>query len=87
MSAHASSAEQSDRVAKRKWNDLTPGTRRLIIVGATVDGALKIAALADLARRPSSQLRGSKAAWATAITVVNSAGFVPILYFIRGRRS
>jgi hypothetical protein len=73
-------------VAKWKWNDLSLRTRRLIIVGATVDGTLKIVALADLARRPSNQLRGSKAAWATAITVVNSAGLVPILYFIRGRR-
>jgi hypothetical protein len=81
------SAEQSEEMAKRKWNDLSPRTRRVIIVGATVDATLKIAALADLARRPSSQVRGSKAVWATAITVVNSAGLVPILYFIRGRRS
>ncbi len=69
-----------------RWNDLSPRTRRLIIVGGTVEGMLKIAALIDLARRPSSQIRGSKAGWAAAITLINSLGAVPITYFTRGRR-
>jgi hypothetical protein len=53
---------------------------------AALEGAVKVAALVDLARRPASQVRGSKAAWATAITLVNSAGAVPLAYFLRGRR-
>ncbi len=69
-----------------RWNELSPRTRRLIIVGGTVEGVLKIAALIDLARRPSSQIRGSKAGWAAAITLINSLGAVPITYFTRGRR-
>jgi hypothetical protein len=72
-------------MAKRKWKDLSPRTRKVIIAGAAVDGTLKIVALVDLVRRPSSQIRGSKAAWATAVTVLNSAGVVPILYLTRGR--
>jgi hypothetical protein len=71
---------------RKKWDDLSPRTRRLIIAGATVEGALKVAALIDLARRPAARVRGPKALWAAAITVVNSVGAVPIGYFLRGRR-
>ena len=56
-----------------------------MLVGA-VETGLKIAALIDLAQRPARQVRGSKARWATAIALVNSAGAVPIVYFLRGRR-
>jgi hypothetical protein len=73
-------------VTRKRWQDLSPRTRRLIIAGGAVEGSLKIAALIDLARRPSSRIRGSKLGWAVAITLVNSAGAVPIAYFTRGRR-
>jgi len=59
----------------------------VVMVMAALEGAVKVAALVDLARRPASQVRGSKAAWATAITLVNSAGAVPLAYFLRGRRA
>jgi hypothetical protein len=49
--------------ARRKWDDLDPRTRRLIVIAGAIDGALKIAALVDLARRPSNEVRGSKARW------------------------
>lgn len=71
---------------KKRWKDLSPRTRRLIIAGGTVETALKIAALIDLTRRPSSQIRGSKAAWGAAIILINSLGAVPIAYFTYGRR-
>jgi hypothetical protein len=58
----------------------------LILAGGTVEGILKIAALIDLARRPSSQVRGSKVGWAVAISLINSVGAVPILYLTRGKR-
>lgn len=73
-------------MTKRSWQDLDERTRRLIVVGAAAEGVLKIAALADLARRPRAQVRGSKVRWALAITFVNSLGAVPIAYFLRGRR-
>ena len=57
------------------------------MAGAAFEGALKIAALIDLARRPASQIRGSKRRWASAIAVINSLGAVPILYFVLGRRA
>lgn len=73
-------------MAKKRWNDLSPRTRRLIVLGAAFEGTLKIAALIDLARRPASQIRGSKPRWAAAIALSNSAGAVPIAYLLRGRR-
>ena len=73
-------------MTKKKWKDLSPVTRRLIIAGAAIDGALKAVALVDLARRAPSEVRGPKAAWAAAITFINSAGVVPTVYLVRGRQ-
>ena len=73
-------------MAKKKWNELSPRTRRLIIAGGIFDGVLKVAALTDLARRPTSEVRGSKARWALAVTLINSVGAVPVAYFACGRR-
>jgi hypothetical protein len=71
---------------KKRWDELRPRTRKLIVIGAAVDGALKVAALVDLARRPAAEIRRSKAKWVAAIVVVNSAGALPVYYFARGRR-
>jgi hypothetical protein len=69
-----------------KWSRLSPRARRLVVVAGAVDGALKLAALIDLARRPASEVRGSKAAWAVSLTLVNSVGVLPVVYFARGCR-
>jgi hypothetical protein len=71
---------------RRRWRDLSEGQRRLVVLGAAVDGALKIAALADLRRRPPGQIRGKKWVWATVVALANSAGIVPLAYFLVGRR-
>jgi hypothetical protein len=73
-------------VARRQWSDLSPRTRRLLTITAVAEGILKLAALIDLKRRPASQVRGPKWLWATVLTIVSSAGVVPISYFIFGRR-
>jgi hypothetical protein len=70
---------------QQHWSDLSPRTRRLLIVGASVEGVLKLAALADMKRRPASQIRGSKWVWGPAM-IVNSAGAIPLAYFAFGRR-
>ena len=72
--------------AKSRWSELDERTRRLIVAGAVVDGALKIAALADLARRPARQVRGKKWVWAIVLVLANSVGAVPLGYFRFGRR-
>jgi Phospholipase_D-nuclease N-terminal len=70
----------------RKWADLSPRRRRLMIAAAAAEGILKTAALIDIKRRPASQIRGPKWVWVPVILVVNSFGGVPLAYFIFGRR-
>jgi Phospholipase_D-nuclease N-terminal len=70
----------------RRWSDLSERNRRLVVVGAVLEGALKIAALIDLKRRPATEIRGRKWIWATVVTLVNSVGVVPLAYLLFGRR-
>jgi len=72
--------------ARRRWSDLSERTRRLLIAAAVADGALRVAALIDIKRRPASQIRGRKPVWFTAMAVISSAGVLPISYFVFGRR-
>jgi hypothetical protein len=69
-----------------KWSDLSPRTRRIVTAAAIAEAGLKAAVLIDLRRRPASQVRGSKKLWAASM-IVNSAGLIPISYFVLGRRS
>ncbi len=65
----------------RKWRDLSPRVRRLILLGATVEAALKTAAIVDLIRTPAADVRGSKWRWAAAIILINTGGAAPLAYF------
>jgi hypothetical protein len=69
----------------KRWRDLSRGRRRMIVAAAAVETALKVAMLVDLRRRPPDQVRGPKWAWA-ASSLVNSAGILPLAYFVLGRR-
>ncbi|MGN6246366.1 MAG: hypothetical protein ACTHQ3_22175 [Motilibacteraceae bacterium] len=71
---------------RRGWQELSRPTQVLIVAGAVLEGAAKAVALADLARRPQSQVRGRKALWATGIVLVNAFGAAPLAYFTWGRR-
>jgi hypothetical protein len=73
-------------VAPKSWNELSERNRRVVVAVGAVEGILKIAALADLRRRPAEKVRGSKKVWAVVITLGNSAGVIPLLYFVWGRR-
>lgn len=73
-------------MVKKRWGDLSPNTRRFVVIVGAVEGLLKAAALVDLARRPAEEVRGPKASWAAAILGINSVGVVPITYFTYGRR-
>jgi hypothetical protein len=75
-----------DMRAKRRWEDLSEGRRRLIVLGGVVEGVLKLLALIDLKRRPADQIRGPKWLWATSIALIGSAGVLPISYFAFGRK-
>lgn len=73
-------------MAEKKWSDLPPRTRKFLIIGVAAEGALKVAALIDLKRRPASQVRGKRWLWALVVTTVSSAGILPVSYFLFGRR-
>lgn len=68
---------------RKSWKDLSPAQQRTILLSASVQLTLLVAALADLARRPKDQVRGSKRLWALA-AFVNFIG--PLAYFLLGRR-
>lgn len=70
-------------MAVRRWADLSDRQKTLVLVGASVQLSLAATAWTDLARRPASQVNGSKALWA-AVIGVNFLG--PIVYFTRGIR-
>jgi hypothetical protein len=70
---------------KKRWSDLSERNRRIITVAAAVEAAMKVLMLADLRRRPADQVKGSKKVWALS-TIVNSAGIIPLAYFIFGRK-
>lgn len=70
---------------RKRWADLSRTTRGLIISVAVLEGVLKFIALLDLRRRPAAEIRGSKAKWAAAVGLINSAGAVPIAYLVYGR--
>lgn len=78
---------QNRDVAKTRWSELDPRLRQTILLGGAFEAGLKIAALIDLAQRPRRDIRGSKAAWAVALVLVNSGGVVPVVYMLRGHRT
>ena len=71
-------------MARKRWSDLSPQARRAIIVVGIVEAVLKAAMLNDLRHRPPAQVNGSKRLWGWS-ALVNSAGLVPLSYFLFGR--
>ena len=67
---------------KKRWSDLSERQRSAVVATGVMQVGLLVAALADLWRRPSDQVRGSKAMW-TALSFVNFFG--PLAYFAFGR--
>ena len=65
-------------MAAQRWSDLSERTRRLIIAAGVIEGSLKLAALADMRRRPAGQVRGKKWIWAPVVLAVNSFGLAPL---------
>jgi Phospholipase_D-nuclease N-terminal len=68
---------------KKRWSDLTRAQQVAICVGGAVELVLTAYALRDLARRPSQQVRGPKAAWVLGFSV-QPVG--PLAYLTVGRR-
>ncbi len=74
-------------MARRSWwTTLTPTQHTIVGSVAAVDLGLRSWALLDLARRPPEQVRGRKGVWAAGLSLVSSAGILPAVYLLRGRR-
>src|SRR4051812_41297593 len=73
-SFRSASAAYTAPMGRRRRSDRDPRLRRALVVAGVLEAGLKLAALIDLVRRPAQRVRGSKAWWAAAITVVNAAG-------------
>jgi hypothetical protein len=71
---------------RKRWSDLSPRKRRLIVIAGVAEASLKAAALMDIKRRPASQIRGPKWIWVATLAVVGSFGALPLAYFAFGRR-
>ena len=69
---------------KKQWSDFSRGQQAAILVGSAIEVVLTTVALADLARRPSGQVRGPKSLWVLGC-IVQPLG--PIAYLALGRRS
>ena len=69
-------------MTRRRWSDLSDRSKTAILVLASVQLSLAATAWVDLVRRPASQVRGSKVAWA-AVIAVNFVG--PAAYYGLGR--
>ncbi|MCS6881341.1 MAG: PLD nuclease N-terminal domain-containing protein [Oscillochloridaceae bacterium] len=67
---------------RKRWSELSPTTRRLILVLGSIQVSLLAAALVDIVRRPQEQIRGNKWLWA-GVSFISFVG--PIAYFLFGR--
>ncbi|MFT3853058.1 MAG: hypothetical protein QM733_10015 [Ilumatobacteraceae bacterium] len=69
-------------MARRK---LSERNKRIVVVLGAIEAALKLLMLADLRHRSPVEVKGSKRLWGWS-TVINSAGLIPVAYFLFGRR-
>ncbi len=73
-------------MARKRWSDLSPRTKGIVIGAAAVDAALRAWALQDLGSRRKDEVNGPKLLWSTGMTLVNSVGILPLIYLLKGRK-
>ncbi|GAA2371132.1 hypothetical protein [Gordonia cholesterolivorans] len=71
---------------RKKWAELSPAARAGIISMAAVDAGLRVWAIRDLRSRDKSQVNGPKLVWTVVLGGVNSAGLLPTVYLLAGRK-
>jgi hypothetical protein len=70
-------------VPKKRWEDLSGVQKGAIVLSGLVQLGLLAAALVDIYRRPSEEIRGGKRLW-TVAAFINYVG--PISYLLFGRK-
>lgn len=73
-----------NKSAQQWWSALSAGQRKAVVGLGGLEFVLTAATLRDLARRPRSEIRGSKALWLLA-SAVQPLG--PMAYLAFGRRN
>jgi hypothetical protein len=68
---------------RRRWRDLSPRERAVVLTLGSIELALTATAAVDLYTRPSESVNGPKALWWPAI-FVRPVG--PVAYLLFGRR-
>jgi hypothetical protein len=56
-------------VGNRKWADMSPAQKTVMLTLISVEVSLTATALVDLVRRPADQIHGRKGVWAMALFV------------------
>jgi len=69
--------------ARKRWAELPQWQQAGIVALSAVEIVLTTMAVADLVRRPKSQVRGPKGLWALGFSV---QPFGPVAYLLLGRR-
>lgn len=78
------SPSRKERImARREWSDLSDHQKAGVVLVGVAQFGLMAAALTDIYRHPTSEIRGGKWPWVAA-SFVNFVG--PISYFVFGRR-
>jgi hypothetical protein len=72
---------------REQWQQMTTAQRGAFVTLATVDVALRVWSLVDLAQRPAEEVHGPKWLWGTGLALANSAGTLPAAYLLWGRRA
>jgi hypothetical protein len=67
---------------KKRWSDLGPAQRAMIVVLGAAELVSTTVAARDLARRPAAQVRGPRLLWWPLLVV---QPFGPLLYLKLGR--
>jgi hypothetical protein len=68
---------------KKHWREMTTTQRAGALLTSLMQCGLLVAALADIRRRPASEINGSKRRWVAA-AFINYIG--PVAYFVFGRK-
>jgi hypothetical protein len=70
-------------MSKKWWDEVSGVQKRAIVLTGAVQLGLLAAALVDIYRRPTGEIRGGKRLWVAA-AFINYVG--PISYFLFGRK-
>ena len=70
-------------MSQKRWEDLSGAKKGAIMLSGVVQLGLLAAALVDIYRQPTEEIRGAKRLWAAA-AFINYVG--PISYFLFGRK-